>query len=84
MIEGGTIGLLPGRHLVCAFVGVQSWMTPQSSSDFGALRPALESHCQTIQLFEGEEAAISAEQAPFISPDELKRLRGNQKSNGQR
>lgn len=84
MIEGGTIGLPPGRHLVCAFVGVQSWMTPQSSSDFGVLRPALESHCQTIQLFEGEEAAISAEQAPFISPDELKRLRGNQKSNRKR
>ena len=72
---GGLISVPPGRHLVCAFVGVQPWMTPQSSSDFGALRPALESHCQTIQLFEGEQATISAVQAPFISADELKRLR---------
>lgn len=72
---GGSIGLPPGRHLVCAFVGVQPWMTPQTSSDFSALRPALESHCQTIQLFEGEQATISAIQAPFISADELKRLR---------
>jgi hypothetical protein len=75
MIEGGTIGLPPGRHLVCAFVGVQPWMTPQSSSDFSVLRPALESHCQTIELFEGEQATISAVQAPFISAEELKRLR---------
>ncbi len=77
MIDGGRIGLPPGRHLVCAFVGVQPWMTPQSSSDFSALRPALESHCQTIQLFEGEQATISAVQAPFISADELERLRKN-------
>jgi hypothetical protein len=75
MIEGGTIGLPPGRHLVCAFVGVQPWMTPQSSLDFGVLRPALESHCQTIELFEGGQATVAAVQAPFISPDELQRLR---------
>jgi hypothetical protein len=67
MIEGGTIGLPPGRHFVCAFVGVQPWMTPQSSSDFGALRPALESDCQTIELIEGERATISPVQAPFIA-----------------
>jgi hypothetical protein len=33
MIVGGTIGLPPGRQLVCAFGGVQNWMAPQSSSD---------------------------------------------------
>ena len=48
--RGGRSGWFPGRHLVCAFVGVQSWMTPQSSSDFGVLRPAPESHCQTTSF----------------------------------
>jgi len=75
MVQGGAIGLPPGRHLVCAFVGVQPWMTPQSSSDFRALRPALESHCQTVELFEAGETTVQAVQAPLISAEELKRLR---------
>lgn len=75
MIVGGTIGLPPGRHLVCAFVGAQNWMSPQSTSDFSVLRPALQNRCRTIELLEGEQAVISAVRAPFISADELKRLR---------
>jgi hypothetical protein len=73
--SGGEMGVPPGRHLVCAFVGVQPWMTPLSSSYFGALRPALESHCQTVKLLEGGEATVQAVPAPFISAEDLKRLR---------
>jgi hypothetical protein len=74
--EGGAIGMFPGRHLVCAFVGFQPWMTfrPRSSLYFSALRPALESHCQTVQVFEGGETTVQAGQAPFISAEDLKRL----------
>jgi hypothetical protein len=73
--SGGEMGMPPGRHLVCAFVGVQPWMTPLSSSYFGALRPALEGHCRTVELFEGGEATEQAVPAPFISAEDLKRLR---------
>jgi hypothetical protein len=55
MVSGGGISVPPGRHLVCAFVGFQPWMTPRSSLDFRELRPALESHCQTVQASEGGE-----------------------------
>jgi len=74
--QGGAIGVFPGRHLVCAFVGSQPWMTfrPRSSSYFGALRSALESHCQTVEVFEGGETTVQAEQAPPISAEDVKRL----------
>jgi hypothetical protein len=74
MVSGGGISVPPGRHLVCAFVGFQPWMTPRSSLDFRELRPALESHCQTVQASEGGEITVQAVQAPLISAEDIKRL----------
>ncbi|HEY6344787.1 MAG TPA: hypothetical protein VIY49_25095 [Bryobacteraceae bacterium] len=73
--SGDSMSVPPGRHLVCAFVGTQPWMTPQGSSAYRPLRPALESHCQTAQFFEGVGTTVQAVEAPFISAEELKRLR---------
>jgi hypothetical protein len=49
-------------------------MTPRDSLSFRALRPALESHCQTVEASEGGEFAVQAVQAPLISAEEIKRL----------
>jgi hypothetical protein len=74
-VPGGSMSVPPGRHLVCAFTGVQPWMTPAASADFRALRPALESHCRTVQFSEGVETSIQAVEAPFISAERVRRLR---------
>ncbi len=71
---GGLMFMPPGRHLVCAFVGFQPWMTPRASSYFRALRPALENHCQTVEASEGRETTVQAVPAPLISAEDLKRL----------
>jgi hypothetical protein len=73
---GGLISVPPGRHLVCAFLDFQPWMSfrPQTSLYFSALRPALESYCQTVEASEGGEITVRAVQAPFISAEDLKRL----------
>jgi hypothetical protein len=71
---GGGMSVPPGRLLVCAFVGGQPWMTPQSSSYFRALRPALDRHCQTVEAAEGGEVTVQAVQAPPISAGEIERL----------
>lgn len=71
---GGLMSVPPGRDLVCAFVGFQPWMTPRLSSYFRALRPALESRCQTIEASEGGEITVQAVQAPLISDEDINRL----------
>ena len=75
MLSGGGMSVPPGRHLVCAFVGFQAWMTPRSSPDFRVLRPALERHCKIVEAFEGGQITVQAVPAPVISADEIKRLR---------
>ncbi len=74
---GGLMSVPPGRHLVCAFVGSQPWMTFRGSLYFRALRPALESHCQAVEALEGGQVTIQAVPAPFISAADVKRLTEN-------
>ena len=62
-----TISLPPGRYYVCAFATAQPWMVMQN----GALRKALESHCETVDAAEGGAARA---QVPLIPAADLQQL----------
>jgi hypothetical protein len=73
LVPGAAIFMVPGRYLVCAFVGFQPRMTIAGSSSGRALRKALESHCRTVEAPEGGETSVQAVPAPLISAEDLKR-----------
>ena len=62
---GERMTILTGRHLVCAFIGREPWMSGPSSY-FQALRPNLERYCHTVEAPEGGEVTVQAVPAPLF------------------
>jgi hypothetical protein len=57
----------PGRFYVCAVAAAQPWMVMQNR----ALRKAMESRCEAVDVLEGGHQKV---QIPLISSEEMKRM----------
>ena len=61
------MNLPPGKYHACAFQSTQPWMLMQNN----ALRKELESHCETVDVPEGDRASV---QLSIIPASDLKQL----------
>jgi hypothetical protein len=65
--NSSTLQVPPGKYHVCAFAAVQPGMLMQN----GALRKALESHCETVEAPEGGKTQV---QVPVIPAADLQQM----------